>query len=372
MLQMRWLPILLTASLAQAAPLATFSSPSTGFIDDAFALRDDGRAIAYLITDGAEQVELHLAAIPSDKPETVLKNLHPGIVAVYWVSPSQVLLVTRQGEKATAQGYDEKGPTKLKLGPFDDIALATVDGQSAWVTYTRGNKRGLTEHTIAAYRREDGKPISKKTLKEDAQGQLAHGGEPFKILWWRQGYTSAATLEAGEFDKARDMRRPDRFAHFDVWRGTLSNAKEIEDVIGFAKISLLRRQHENEVAFVHLSDDHRQLLLADGLEDHEIKLPKPLQLYDATAFRSQLDEERLFISATIDSVNPTAVEHKKSVPDDLELYQVDRSSREAKPVLRLSGDGRPTGWRVSKKHIAVLRKSKGFDRGGITLEIYAL
>jgi hypothetical protein len=352
------------------APIATFPAPSFGFIDDVFALRDDGGAVAFVVTDGADRAELHLATLPDAKDKVVAK-ISPKTVAVRWLSATQVLLIAKDGEKVTAQSYDEKGPTAVKVGPVDDITLSTVDEKPAVVTYARSAKKGV-EHTISAYRREDGKRIAQKTLKEDGDGRVADKSGAFKILWWRQGYTSAATLKAGEYDKKRDIRRPDRFAHYDVWRGKLSNEKEIEDVIAFAQVSMLRKQHDNEPAFVHLSDDRRMLLLADGLDENEVKLQKPLYMYDANEYRCQLAEDRVFLSAMIDPQNPIALEKKKSVPDDFELYEVDRFTREAKQVLRLPGDGRSVGWRVAAKRAALLRKSKGFDRGGVALEIYDL
>jgi hypothetical protein len=376
---MRWLPFLLLAPAAWGAPgdpsrlakmVATFPTPSFGFIDDVFALREDGGAIAYLVTDGADRTELHLATLPDGK-HAVVPKVSPKTSSILWWSPTQVLLVAKDGDKVTAQSYDDKGPTRLKLGPVDDVVLSTVDEQPAVVTYAKTEKKGV-EHTIFAYRRDDGKPIGKKTIKENGEGRVAQAGGPFKILWWREGYTSAATLKAGEFDKTRDMRRPDRFAHYDVWRGQLSNEKEIEDVMGFAQLTMLRKQHDNEPAFVHLSEDRRQLLLADGLDENEVKLGKPLYIYDANAYRCQLAEDRVFLAATIDPVNPAALEKKKAVPDDFELYEIDRSTREAKRVLMLPGDGRPVGWRVATRRVAILRKSKGFDRGGVTLEIYDL
>lgn len=352
------------------APIATFPAPSFGFIDDGFALREDGGAIAWVVTDGAESAELHLATLPDGKDKVVHK-ISPKTISVRWLSPAQVLVVAKEGAKVTAQSYDEKGPTRLKLGPVDDVTLSTLDDKPVVVTYARNEKKGV-EHVISAYKRDDGKRIGQKTLKEDGEGRVAHPGGAFKILWWRQGYTSAATLQAGAYDKQRDMRRPDRFAHYDVWRGKLSNEKEIEDVIAFAQVSMLRKQHDNEPAFVHLSDDRRKLLLADGLDDNEVKLQKPLYMYDANEYRCQLAEDHVFLGAMIDPQNPPAIERKKSDPDDFELYEVDRFTREAKQVLRLPGDGRGVGWRVAAKRVAILRKSKGFDRGGVALEIYDL
>jgi hypothetical protein len=353
------------------APIASFATPSYGFIDDAFALRDDGKAIAYLVTDGATQAELHLAEIPAGKTDVVVKGVSPHATSLHWLSDTRVMVVSRDNEKMNAQVYDAKGPTKLRFGPADGIGLTDIEGKPAIVTYSHVDKKTV-EHTITAFSRDDGKPLGKRVLKEDADGQVAHAAGAFKILWWRDGFTSAATLKAGEYDKKRDIRRPNRFAHYDVWRGKLSNEKEIEDLIAFAQVGILRKQHNNEVAFVHLSDDHRQLLLADGLDENEIKPKQPLYMYDATQFQSQLAGDKVFVSATIDPANPPAIERKHLDPNDFELYQVDRFTRDIKGLLRVPGDGRGVGWRIAGHRVALLRKSKGFDRGGVALEIHDL
>src|SRR5688572_31679116 len=57
------LALLLVAGVARAdapRPLVTVTPSADRFIDDAFALRADGKALAYVTTDGASLAELHL------------------------------------------------------------------------------------------------------------------------------------------------------------------------------------------------------------------------------------------------------------------------------------------------------------------------
>ena len=194
-----------------------------------------------------------------------------------------------------------------------------------------------------------------------------------KPLWWAEGYTVLAALRAGEFDKARDMRRPDRYTRLDALGGKVLLESEVKDVLAFTQVSLLRRDLPNQPVIVHFSDDRKRLLLLDGIDEGDVKLPRELWKYDVGSLQEQtLDDKRVMVSLTIDPVNPDAVAKKKAAPDDIELYEVDRASRAATLRLTLPGQGRPSSWRVAGNRLLLLRKDKGFDRGGIALELYDL
>lgn len=361
-----------TARAEGPAPLAVYSPPSSGFVDDAFAIRDDGKAVAYVITDGATTAQLRIAEIGGVQSEVA--GVPITVAQLHWLGPDRVLVVTRDAERQTVSGqvYTSKGATKQKLGPADSITLATVGGKPAIVTYTRSEKRGI-DHQLAAFDRATLKVLAKKVLHADGEGVIQHASGPFKPLWWHEGYATVAIQKAGEFDKARDMRRPDRFAELEVFANSVRDEHEIEDVLAFAKVATDHHGHPGEDAFVHLSDDHRKLLLTDGLAEHDLIIDRGLFLYEPDSLASQVvDDGQVAVSLTIDPVNPAALKRKKADPDDIDLYMVDRESRRVWLQLRLAGQGRPSAWRIAGDRIGVLRKSKGFNRGGVALEIYEL
>jgi hypothetical protein len=348
-------------------PVASYSPGSAAFIDDAFALRDDGKSIVFVTTDGAAPATLHIAEVGGAQRET--PGLPPSTAALYWLGPERVLAVSRDA-RLTGVVYNTKGASKEKLGPAEAVVLATVAGKPAVVAFARTEKR-VVDYALTAYDRDTWKVLAKKALHGDGAGRIAHPAGPFKPLWWSTGYVELATLKAGEFDKARDMRRPDRFARLDVFGNKLRDEQEIEDVLEFARVSRLHAGHDGEEAFVHLSEDHHKLLLTDGLVENEITLPRGLHLYEPDSIAYQvLDADRVAVSLTIDPVNPEALKRQKADPDDLDIYLVDRHTRAATLALRLSGQGRPSAWRIAGGRIAVLRKSKGFNRGGVALEVY--
>src|SRR5512135_1376326 len=135
--------ILLTAGVALAAPTAVqrLDAGGDGFIDDGYALRDDGKAIAYITTDGATAATLHLVDVGGK--DVKIAGAPIDAVAVAWLSPTRVLVVRGRDGTSTAQAFTATGPDKGKpIGPFGRFAFATVDGKRAFVTYTRAEKRG--------------------------------------------------------------------------------------------------------------------------------------------------------------------------------------------------------------------------------------
>ncbi|HEX9102821.1 MAG TPA: hypothetical protein VF997_11490 [Polyangia bacterium] len=363
--------VLLVVGVAQAAPTAVqrFDAGGDGFIDDGYALRDDGKAVAFITTDGATAASLHLAEIGGR--DVKVAGAPIDTVAVAWLSPTRVLVVRGRDGSSTAQAYTAAGPDKGKpIGPFDRFAFATVDGKRAFVTYTRSEKHGV-EHALAAYSVDTLKPIKKRTWREDAEGQIKQGPSSVKPLWWAEGFTVLAALRAGDFDKARDMRRPDRYARLDAFSGKVLSESEVQDVLSFTRVSLIRRDAPNQSVIARFSDDHKKLMLVDGVAESEVTLPRELWKFDAATLAWQtLDDKQAALSLTIDPVNPDAVARKKADVDEIELYVVDRQSHAVRPWAKIPGEGRRSTWQLAGSRLLLLRKGKGFDRGGVTLELF--
>jgi hypothetical protein len=357
-----------TSVAANAAPVQRFDAGGAGFIDDPFALRDDGKAIAFITTDGATTATLHLADVGGS--EVKVAGAPTDAVALHWLAPSRVLIVAGKDGAERAQLFTPSGPDQQKLGPFGQLALATVDGKRAIVTYCRTDKKGI-EHTLTAYAAENLKLLKRKSWREDAEGQLKLASTTVKPLWWDDGFTVMGALRAGEFDKARDMRRPDRYARVDAFSGKILDEKEVQDVLGFAEVGKLRRDAPKQSVLVHFSDDRHKLLVTDGISTYDVPLPRPIWKYDPDTLAWQtLDDKRVTFSLTIDPVNPDAVRRKKADIDEIDLYGLDRQTHAVHPLLRLNGEGRRTSWRIAAGRLLLLRKGKGFDRGGVALELY--
>jgi hypothetical protein len=363
--------VVLATMRASAAPepIARYAAGSPGFIDDAYALRDDGKALAYLTTDGATAATLHLADVGG--VDAKLAGAPIDAVALHWLGPGRVLVVHGHGP-STALLLTTSGPAATKLGPFDRLVAATIDGKRAIVTYSRMEKRGV-DYVLVAYAADTLRPIKRRTWHEDAEGQIKQGGSSVKLLWWNDNFTVMAAMRAGEYDKTRDVRRPDRFTRIDAFTGKVIEDKEIDDVLGFTRVSLLRRELPNLPAIVHFSEDRKKLLVTDGVGEHELTLPRDLRKYDpATLVFQTIDDKHVVLSLTIDPVNADAVKRQKADVDEIHFYDLDRQTHAVTPILLLPGDGRRVSWQIANNRLLLMRRSKGFDRGGVALELYDL
>lgn len=365
--------VLVVAGSAWAAPPAAiqrFDAGSAGFIDDPFALRADGKAVAFIVTDGATTATLHLAELGGT--DVKIEGAPTDAIGIEWLSPTRVLAISGRDGTSTAQAFTAAGGEKVKLGPFNRYARATVDGKPVLVTYTRSEKKGV-DHALVAYSLDTLKPVKRRTWHEDAEGQIKQGPSSVKPLWWANGFTLLAGLRAGEYDKARDMRRPDRYTRLDTFSGKVLAETELPDVLAFTQVAMLRRDAPNQPVIVRYSDDHKRLLALDVITEYAVTPQRPLHLYDVTSLAFQtIDDKQAAFSLTVDPVNPDAVARKKADPDELELYLLDRASHEARRVLLLPGEGRRSAWTAVGNRVALLRKGKGFDRGGVSLEVYDL
>jgi hypothetical protein len=104
-----------------------------------------------------------------------------------------------------------------------------------------------------------------------------------------------------------------------------------------------------------------------------VPLPRDIWKYDPNTLQWQtIDGKRVAMSLTVDPVNPDAVNRKKADIDEIDLIEVDRQSHAIRPLLRLNGEGRRSTWKIAADRLLLLRKGKGFDRGGVALEVYDL
>jgi hypothetical protein len=362
--------LLVSASSAIAAPIARYEPGASGFIDDAFAVTDDGKTVAFITTDGATTAVLHVATVGG--ADIKIEGVPIDIVALYFIAPDRILAVSGTENSLKASVLTPHGPEKPQLGPFHRLALARVDRKAAIVTYTRDDKKAV-EHELVAYDVAHLKPFKRKTLVEDAEGLVRGPHGMLKPLWWNDGFTVLTGRKPGEYDRAHDIRQPDRYTRLDVFSGKILDEEQVKDVIAFTKVALERREHPNETVLIHFSDDRNQVLILDGVTDQQLQLARPISKYDPQSLGAQLlDAKRVAMSLSVDPVNPEAVTRQKAEPDDIDLYMIDRQSHVATRILTLPGEGRRSTWRIAADRLVLLRKGKGFDRGGVSLEIYDL
>jgi hypothetical protein len=374
------------AAAEAPAPLARWTPPEGRFFDDAFAVSADGKQVAAVSTDAATSSTLHLFPVGGTALE--VGGLPPTVRAIYFLTPERVLVIVKQGDTdrvlgllASVHSQDGKPALTLdknRLGPANSIDVAEREGKRVVAVYNCGGKKTV-DHMVQLLAADGLKPIGKRTLIESAEGAMRTKAGEVRPLWWSRGHTNLSVQKIGEYDRARDVRRPDRFVRLDLYTDKIAEEHEIEDVLGFAKVTIARKSGPPEAAFARLSDDHKEVLLLDGIDERPLPLARPIHLYDPESLRSLiLDEASLLVGLQVDANNIAAVGRRQQDPDDFDLYVVDRASMHGKQplvsrrALVLPGGGRRVGFAAAPGKLAVLRKDKGFDRGGIAIELYAV
>jgi len=369
-------------------PLNRKAPPSGLFFDDPVAIAPDGKTVAVLSTDAATvpQLELWFPAAKEGEPSAArAPETPPGIVELRFLGPNRLLLVSKKegSDKRTARIAEiaggPAGATRITIGkrvigPADSIELIERDGKSALSLYSRSAKKGGVEHSIQLLALDGQKSLGRRSLAEDAEGQIKGRAGAIRPLWWSRGHTELSAQKLGEYDKARDIRRPHRFIKLDALTDKILVEHEIEDLLGYAKAGLAHKAVPDAETFVSLSEDQKELVLHDGLQERVIPLSRPLDVYDKSSLITvPLDGQRLLVGLQVDANNMAAIARKKPDPDEIDLYVVDRGAKDAfaKRVLVLSGEGRSAAFTAAADRLLVLRKGKGFDRGGVAIEVYS-
>ena len=354
----------------EPTPLSRFAA-TRGFIDDAFALSDDGAELAWLITDGATFCELHRARIAAGEiaptPCTTFNA-----ESLRFLDGERVLLVDRDASTglARAQIFDRKGAGK-RLGPFTDLALADVAGVPAIVTHLRTG----AAHAIVAVRRDTLAPLARATLAVENDALRVGGAKGVSLREPRfvDGWTRIMGLRAGGFDKASDQRRPDGEARVDAFTGKILDEKPIGDRVARGQLEALLHKHEPESISIQWNEMPSQILLVNETEATPLVLPRPVAKYEPASLHfASAGAGGLYLSLTVDPVNADAVRSKRADIDFVDLYRLDVAARTLSSVLRLDGKKHPTRWTIGADHLALLRKHAGFPRGGTALEVFAL
>lgn len=380
------LTLLAAAAPARAdapAPLIRVTPPDGRFFDDPIAVSADGAFLAAVATDAATHATLQVWPTSGGAPLT-LDGLPVAVTTLAFLGPKRVLVVSKKdgGDQLVAQVV-EVGKTRLtlgkeKLGPADNIEVTDHKGKLLVSTYSRVEKKTVAHH-LQFFAADSLRSVARRDLVETSEGLIRGRAGELRPLWWSRGHTRLAGQKLGEYDKARDVRRPSRFVQLDVVDNQVLDEHEIEDVLAFTKVSLARKSGPPEDAYARLSDDHKEILVLEGLDEHALPLAREINLYDPGSLRSQiLDDKTLLVGLQVDPHNIVATGHRSEDPDDFDLYSVDRASMRGKApptsrrVLTLPGQGRPVGFTAAGGRVAILRKDKGYDRGGVAIELYAL
>lgn len=355
--------------------------PDKGYVDDAYAFDGSGGRLAVVRAEAGEFAEIEVLDLNQGGASLVRIDVTASTTSVAFVGfvldGAKFFVVDRPSDADRAKAFviDGSGKVLRRWGPATDIRLATVEGvEVAAVFDARPAPKGGTTYEVAVYRLDNGKLMGKKRqFKADAEGYIK--ALQMKVLFWQQGYTQLVGQRQGQYDRYEDQRGHDTAAVYDVVAGTIVRSTPIKDLIEYTKIVKLRVEHANERTFVVVAEDLKALEVI-GVDDTRVRFvttEQPLHHYDLKSLRYQVGGDgRIWFTLDVDPVNPDAVARKIADPEHIDLYVFDPASGKAQRVARLPKGDRPFSWRVATGRWALLRKHKGFGRGGPELEIYDL
>jgi hypothetical protein len=355
--------------------------PDKGFVDDPFAFDSEGRRLALVRADAADYAEVEVLDLADGGNKLARFDLAPvttSPISLRFVDGGTHLLVVGRppGEgKATAYLVSLAGKVVRKWGPAADLSYVELGGTEAVSVFDAKahDKGGGTTYEVSVFALKTGKAMGKKRAFVTDGGGFVQALN-MTIQYWRKGYTELVGRRAGAYDKSKDLRMNDGEAVFDVVAGVLGPDRGIADVIAYARTLTLRRVRNNQAAFAHVPSDLSGVeLLLENDQRVAIPMDEPFSHYDAKSLHSELGRDgKVYFTLTIDPVNADAVERKIADPELVDLYAFDPATPTGK-ALRLArvpkGD-RPFSWRFHGKYFVVLRKHKGFDRGGADLDLY--
>ena len=410
------------AAAESAAPPVTVLRPEKGFIDDAYAVTADNSTLIYVNTDGANWAKLRAtglpasAATPATAPTTssppaapppaaapfsvpagqsleIIGKLPLSVTKLYLLPEDRVLVVSRDTETGgvfNGHVYNLKSRTEVTIpggiGPASDITVGDSGSGPLVVAITRPGERS-PEYKLQAFSARNLKPVASKTWKlEDGEPRITTALGTAMPLYFLDDYLTLATKHNGTFDKKKDLRQPDFLAFIDTLTGKIKSQRPMASPTPLLDLARLRKDHGESVLLV--ADETTQSLqllaaLPRGPEGGPTELktaltwPRPASMYEPASLRSQLVRpDLLLVSAMLDPVNEQAVANKRADPDDYDVCAVELSGSAPGPaqrLLMLHGNKRPLSWMASAQgRLAVLRKHKGFSRGGTEIEIYDL
>jgi hypothetical protein len=357
--------------------------PEKGFIDDCFAIDGASARLALLRTDSASFALVEIVDLNTGKTRRAFAAGNPqqlfDRVLFAGGDDTGIVLVTRDSvtSRRSAQYFGADGRPLGLVGPVTDFGTITRGGSSFLVAWDRRTAAsGQTTYTVAQYKLEGlarvGKPRAYLINKE---GMLTD--PPLKVVTWQDGYSQIVGERPGGYDKKKDVRQPGKAAVLDALTGTFVSESEIGDVLGWTVATQMRRTRVNRTLLPVMTDEQDGIQVIDAVGHRTpLNLGAPVQNYDPKSLLEQEDSasRTLYLSLSLDPLNPDALGRQKADKPYLDLYRVGITEKAsvATRVLRVALDERPVIWVVGGRYVALLRKHKSFTRGGNEIEAHQL
>jgi hypothetical protein len=334
-----------------------------GVIDDAFALDDSGRNLAWVETTGAGNVRMHVGPAPFGGGGTVVE------LTDFTVSPERILYLGGQWIVVATEGDRRSAAVvsghKLgtRIGPFSEGLVSELGGKK-FVTVTERTEATGRRFTIAAYR-PGGGLVAQKQLSVGPEGEIA--GKGLGFIGFTNGYLQALVKKPGAYNAKADARAPAQIAVYDVLGDRVGAGKSLPNIPRFLDFAVKRNERPGEDLFVRRDDEGLELVgPADRLRP--LPLPEKLTTFEPRPIAQQALGGHLLFSLVRDPITEDIAATGKRGARTLAFFAVDAGSGKAATLGEVPlADGEEFLWAAGGSRIAVLRKGEGTSA---TLVVY--
>ncbi len=373
----RFVGLLLVGWLLAAAPAARAGGRKIGrvrvdkgYIDAHFAASPDGTKVAYFHVVTDTDVRLVVA---STKGSRVLKKTAmvkytamPSNVA--WTSDGRFVVVSWMVGKAKNWVlWDWKAGVLKSFPKVKDLRCSV--SKARCVLYTRSERRGMIIHvaTLLSY-----PALRKKATYRLATDDRGRVTKPvMELLYFRDDYLKAVGKIRGRYDKARDIRLPDKEAVYDLVTKKVVSEKPIKDAIGWEKMRRFRKKHPalDPVLVIEEEGGRRMVLVTKNNERKPVTLSQNVLKFQAASLRQQFVGGQAFFSLIVDPQNPLALKQRRSDKEVFVLFRL--QGGRAASVLTLPSSKTVHVWSVGKGVVADMKLHKNWGLGAGEFVLYS-
>jgi hypothetical protein len=316
---------------------------------------------------------------PADQEEVVFDvstvTAHP--IAVELVGP-RAFVVGEDADGHQVAALFEPGasgkPARVvyRLGPATTITAITRDGKRRVAVHRHISQSAGTREETALVALETGKTIaSGHGLSFKPQRADAAEGLDFRVNSWADGMTHAIGIKGGEWDPKENQRTPDIEATYDLIAGKFTTLQPIKDLFEQHKRYQTLAEFSGRTDFVCMTWDNTAVQAWRASQPTQLELDQPVASYDPKSLQGSIDPDgSASFALQIDPVNPDAVGRQKTDPEYLDVFRTAADGKAIRQARVLATGKHFRFGAIDRDRFWLLEKSKGSDRGGMSLVVY--
>lgn len=358
---------------------------TAGYIDAHFAVSPDGKTLAYAhVGEGKHPTFLHVVSIKGRRHRNLAKvnitRLTVDIVKMMFSPDGSRLFLVADMKTRTAHPprqawvFDRAGRQVGHVQRFTRLAFRR-DGKGPWtlVAYLRKAQGGRIAHVITLYNLASLRRTKSARLVASAAGQVAK--PRMQIAYFSPDFTRIIAKVAGQYDRKRDVRLPDREKTYNPFTRKFESDREIANLAAWAKFRKIRaaapgvpvllrlKGSQKAFTFEMIAGTHQRARLSD--------LTPPLKQLNFKSLNAQPTASGAVpFSLRVDPQWPTLFGQRKNVPEVFHLFRLNPKTRQIQHLGSISSPKQVLGWRLGGRRLVIMRLHRFWKLGHRVIEIY--